>query len=541
MGIFDKLFKADPAPSSPYGLDQAGFARGLGDAQKPVTSVDSNGLGALVGSFAHLNVKVPPKPAPAAPEKSPAPDSPEALLFNYKKQALALAQGMADLRKQDYEQAKAAGLKVDPIDNFRPTMTDYFRACELVGEQNRAEMATNGVEWNPKVYADLSGQRMEGFQINKAHLEAPPQEILQTAMLRALQTKGARVQTSDVLDQIGQIQRSGEKIDTSPEASAKRIAAIKSQSKAGIEALKDTFDLDGDHVIAKFYEAIDRHANFKGTLFSNVNFHPAGTLMRNDENGIAWTAGASFENVTFDGMGANDRVVLEGKQFSNIHVINSNGGKLTIPDNTQVYDLTLAGKFAELHTGRALISGLETKDAMIEAVTSNGTKLAHGKFDGVTIDPNSQLAGSKWTDFAFTNCNFDGVDTKGMILNNVAINDCHGVDLTGAQIGKLAINGTRIENHDQLAALGVAADATTLFINAPSPQLAQAPPTPPNDPLAAAIAAAAKIATITQGGEAVASAQQSTQVASMERKVNPNQVASPGDRFMAPNQGQQQA
>ncbi len=384
-------------------------------------------LGRLFGRSTNDATKVP---APAEPASQLSPEA--QILFDYKSEALALAKASAS----------AQGNK--------PTMTDYFIATQQIGEKYADQMAIQGVKWTPTVIADLSGQRIDGFQINKSDMQ-PSKQTLMAASLRASQSaqeQGRKPTLSDTLAALQQVQQSKEKLPS-------------------IESMKDMMDLDGDHAISSFFAAIDHHADFKGTVFSNVDFHPAGTLMRDGENGVALTEGASFNNVKFDGMGPEDALTLSKGNYQNIHFTNIKGGSIAIADGTMVDGMDIRGAYASLSIGRASLSNLDATGAhIVHLDAAPGAQISQANFEGATIDMASNLQGSTWKNVAFTDANLIDVDMSGAALNNVRFNKTAmaGLDLSGATLNNVIVNGKPIESRSELAALGVTVDDTTKTI-----------------------------------------------------------------------------
>jgi uncharacterized protein YjbI with pentapeptide repeats len=349
-------------------------------------------------------------------------------LFDYKRQALEMA----------HDAAAARG------DGSKPTMTDYFIAAQQLGETQRHEMASKGIKWNPRVIADLSGQSIDGFQINKSDMQ-PRHEVLQMAMLRAASTareNGTKAKMSDVLKEVQRIQINGEKIDGSSEA----VGLM----QKGIESLEDAMDLDGNATIG-FYEAIDQHANFKGTVFSNVSFHPAGTLMRDGENGVALTDGASFSNVVFDGMTPDDTLSLKRGDYVNIQFRDIRGGNIEIADGTQVDGMDIRGAQASLSIGRASVSRLDARGAhLVHLEASPGAEINQATFAGATIDMASSLDGSVWKHVQFSDANLVDVNMAGATLSNVHFTNTSldGLNLAGASLTNVTFQGSDVANVD---------------------------------------------------------------------------------------------
>ena len=350
-------------------------------------------------------------------------------LFDYKREALQLAKTAAE------------------ADGRRATMTDYFIAAVKLGESKSAEMSARGIQWGPQVIADLSGQTLDGFQINKADME-PPRNVQMLASIRArqaAQAQGRQPTLGDTLAALQQIQQSGEQVPS-------------------IDTMKDMMDLDGDHIISSFFAGIDHHAKFEKTIFANVSFHPAGTLMREGENGVALTEGASFTNVTFDGMQASDQVTLAKGDYHDIHFKNIKGGHIAIADGTQVDGLDIRGAHASLHIGRASLTHLDATDAhIIHLDAAPGAHIAQAEFRGATIDMASNLQGSTWKQVNFTDANLAHVDMNGASLSGVSFTNTNlkGLDVSAAQIQDMVVDGKPMTSPLQLAELGMTVDPHT--------------------------------------------------------------------------------
>ena len=67
--------------------------------------------------------------------------------------------------------ALAAATRMAQGENRAPTLKDYIAAAD--GMRNRAEI--EGLRWDARVYADLSGQKLDGFLINQADYKHAPE------------------------------------------------------------------------------------------------------------------------------------------------------------------------------------------------------------------------------------------------------------------------------------------------------------------------------------------------------------------------------
>lgn len=362
------------------------------------------------------------------PRKSlePTVQSQREAIFGYVDEALKMAA----------ESAKARG-----ADKF--TMTDYFIAANKLGEDKKEEMAKQKVEWTPKIIANLSKHRIEHAQINKVEIE-PTQDMRQLAILnaaiKAREEGRDKATLGETLEQLQKIILSGEKV-----SSEKTLEKAKAH---GIESMKDIADLDGDGIFNKFYDAVGAHNNFEGTIFDNVNFHPAGTLMPSGENRIARTDGAIFKNVTFDGLQDGDDVSFVGK-FENVAFVNIKGGTIHIPDGTQVDGINIRGAHAAMEIGKAFINKLDATGAHIIVLNAAPeAEISHSTFDGSTIAMPSKLQRTKWNDVTFRNANLVDVDLSNARLTGVTFDstDIKRTNFRSATLDNVSFKGINIQD-----------------------------------------------------------------------------------------------
>lgn len=415
-----------------------------------------------------------------APAVAPAMtlDAESRMLFDYKTEALSMATEAAA------ERSKATGIE------SMPTMTDYFIAANKLGETKAQEMKERGVDWSPRVFADLSSltdntgkvtaeMHISGFQINKADIE-PLADIKMFATMKAAelaQAEGRKAGLPDMLQALQDIQQAGEK---PPSAES---------MQESIESLKDAMDLDGDHCINDFFSNIDLHANFNNTIFDNgTNFHPAGTLMRNnEENGVALTEGAKFNNVVFDGMGAEDVLTLNKGEYTNITLCNINRGTVQIADNTVVNGINVEGMHANFEIGsNSLVSGMIVDDQtrILNFDMEKGATIAHSDLREALIAPSSNLQGTNWEDVktngsfrdvdmsgsSFKSVTFDGADLKGASFDGASLKNVDfkniasaDLDLSGVKSFEgVTVNGASITDASQMAQFGITPDTSAI-------------------------------------------------------------------------------
>lgn len=81
----------------------------------------------------------------------------------------------------------------------KPTLTDYFIACEVLGEKNASELRAENIAWDRKIYTDLSGLTVQGYLIRQEDI-APPADVRQRAMERAQNVAAHQQRQPTVLD-----------------------------------------------------------------------------------------------------------------------------------------------------------------------------------------------------------------------------------------------------------------------------------------------------------------------------------------------------
>lgn len=333
-----------------------------------------------------------------------------------------------------------------------PTIGDYYIACEQLAANNQEQMQREGIsQWGPQVYANADHVQFDGFLIRKGEIE--PSKAVQKLAMKNLYAKsiqqgnvGQRFSNADYFAAIRQV---NDDLAANPDMAAKLEASLESE-----------FDLDGDEIIGDLYKGIDHQANFKGTAFNNVTFHPAGTLTKYH------TDGASFTDVTFDGMEEDKDFVRLTGCHQNTTFTNIRGGTIEVMDGAEVNRMDISGAHASLVIHNAEVSNLVATDAhVVRLEAGKGARINGAQFDGATIDMASQLAGSSWNDVRFTKANLGHVEMNGATLANVTFEGCSlgNLDLSGATISNLVINGEVITSPEQLKNHGICTnDKTTV-------------------------------------------------------------------------------
>lgn len=369
-------------------------------------------------------------------------------LFEYKKQALHAAR----------EEATQRGDSQTPA---LPTLVDYFIAAIRLGESHANEMQRQGIQWTPRVIADLSGQQIEGFSIQQDALE-PSLSLRTAATLGALESAhqaGRSATLIDMLEALQHLQHTG----TKREASQQMLDLM----QENITNLRDAAGPGGEQALHHFFAEISSHCRFENTRFENVTVSPASSLMRDGHNGAALTENAHFHRVTFDGLHAEDTLTLKRGNYQDISFTHLNGGTIIVADGTEIEGMNLKGAQASLKIGNAKLSKLDATGAHIVTLeASAGAILREANFSGTTIDMASNLNGSIWKSVNFHEANLGHVDLRGAELNEVRFTktDLQGLDLRGAKLINLEIDGQRITKASELEQYGIVSDASTFVI-----------------------------------------------------------------------------
>lgn len=128
-----------------------------------------------------------------------------------------LAQQAADIKALKQEAIARAALDAK-AERRMPTLTDYFIACEELGEQRRDEFAMRGMHWGVRVYADISGLALDGYLIRKDDV-APPAEARAAASQHAKAIAAHQNRQATTLDYLYAMREELEKFNSTKKAS----------------------------------------------------------------------------------------------------------------------------------------------------------------------------------------------------------------------------------------------------------------------------------------------------------------------------------
>lgn len=352
-----------------------------------------------------------------------------------KQDALEQARQAAHDRVAQLEQERGHRLTEKELEQLgmpqKPTLADYYSACADIGEQ----YGFTQEEWNPKVIANLNGQNLNGFKISE------PQ---------------------------------------------KQKAYNLPQEKPVVK--HDYYNLDSDGAINDFYTNV----SFNEANLKNCFVEPATSF--NEELARA----ASLDNVTFNKMGMvdgqPDKFVFGQGEYKDIKLTNVNGGALEF-HGSQVDGLDMQGaKVAAIIIGdpkaqdpnktqHVSINNLNAQDAHVvniqQAPNTKG-EINHADFKNATVDAASNMQGITLRDVKFKHTNLGHVDLSGANLVNVKFKDCDTkhldlqgatlnhvkfkeikkedlkhINMTGARLQDVSINGHAIKSAQDLKDLGI--------------------------------------------------------------------------------------
>lgn len=200
--------------------------------------------------------------------------------------------------------------------------------------------------------------------------------------------------------------------------------------------MTDLMDLDGDAAISDFYTNIE----FTGANLKDTFVDPATSF--NEEIAKA----GKLEGITFNGMENGDRFVFDSGQYTNINLTGVNGGEIVFATGTQVSGITIEGQSAAISVEpSAMIENIEVNDhfRIIKFDMGKGAIIANSDLSNATISMASNLEGSIW--------------------RNVELGEnLDGIDLKGAHITNLRIDGKAITSPEQLIKYGVGVDENTI-------------------------------------------------------------------------------
>ena len=331
-------------------------------------------------------------------------------MFDVKKELLEVARSIAGDRKptlEDYRLASQAFAKdslPDDIIAQNPALAQAVAQNPQLHAQIQS-MAANG-QWNPSIAADLSGQTISGFKINE------PDTGVMTQLL----------------------------------------------------------DLDGDGAVNDFYATM----KFQNTIIEHSEFHPATSF--NHQIADA----AKLDNITFDGMSAKnkenepDSFTFGSGQYSNITMKNVTGGELVFSEGVRVNGLDITGIRASIGMGKnATVENMnvDKNTSILTFQMEPGATIKNSDLREATISMSSTLKGVNLQGVKFSgnlaNVDLSGAKLQNVTLENIGKGQLDGLELNGASIANLKINGQAITNPQQLKAYGIMADNNTRIAASP--------------------------------------------------------------------------
>ena len=320
-----------------YGLDPAAFARGLGNYATDKPSLPSS--------------------AKSGPSRSPE----EQAMFDLKAQLINQARVTAKERGEQFS-----------LEHYRKEC-EKFTTTDKGKELAAATKEHPNGRWNPNIYADLSGQNLDGIRLSN------PKAV---------------------------------KLDASNKPEYELTPAT--------QADYDSFDRDGDGkinnpAVGQFYDEI----RLNGASLREAFVEPATSFNEEvakakDLKGLVFSGMAEGDNFTF-GAGAN---------YQDIRLENVHGGNVTF--NGTVDGITISGKSASITVGdHARISDIKTSDgfSIIHLDVGTGAVISNADLSKSTISMTSHFEPGSSLQNVTLGSNVNGLDLSGVNLRNVAIGD----------------------------------------------------------------------------------------------------------------------
>jgi uncharacterized protein YjbI with pentapeptide repeats len=215
-----------------------------------------------------------------------------------------------------------------------------------------------------------------------------------------------------------------------------QLVDFRGQKLEGMEFRKEHFDFSPGGLEALYNEhdfspgaldEIERGISFNQTEIANSTFIPATTF---EALSVDRGSHVRLENVTFDGMSGDDRLVLgttpDGKPHQNLYFRGINGGTLEIAKDTMVEHVHAEGAVMSIEMGeRSQLTNLHTdsKTHILSFRAEPGARLEKAELRDTTIAPDSNLRGTTWSNVELNGVNIAGVDFSGARFDNVTWNN----------------------------------------------------------------------------------------------------------------------
>ncbi len=325
---------------------------------------------------------------PAAPAKDAPPRNLE-------------AQALFDIKKTLLTQVRAS-----VPEGERPTLEHYRLACEAFTQTPQGQAMAARNEWNPKVFADLSGQDLSGFtisepkkQLSAHHLDlmVPPLEEQQAADRR-------------------------------------------------LESSVDLHDRDGDGKI----NVAAANPFYDNIRFDKADLHGAWVEPATSFNTEIAKA-ENLKDMTFNGMQEGDTFTFRSGVHENARMTNIDGGEIRFDNNSQVNGVSIEGKAAKITVGdHASVDHIDVSNEfrIIELNMGKNSVISNSDLGQSTVSMTSHFEPGATFQNVHLSGNLSGLDFSGLKLNNVTIGD----------------ERTPITQASQLDALGITHDAGTKII-----------------------------------------------------------------------------
>jgi uncharacterized protein YjbI with pentapeptide repeats len=199
---------------------------------------------------------------------------------------------------------------------------------------------------------------------------------------------------------------------------------------------------------------VKNHLTLEDCVLYHPCFHPASTELPNTHN-------ATFHDAEFRELGKDQVVTLDNGRYEGVRFTDIKDGTIVV--DARVDGLDISGVRAELHmSGNSVVNGMsvDKRTDILKLEAAPGATIMHANLGDATISMASSLRETVWQNVQFNGTGLRDVDMTGATLAAVTFEnaDVQDLNLSGAKLTNVIINGELISDPAQLQALGITTD-----------------------------------------------------------------------------------
>ncbi len=269
---------------------------------------------------------------------------------------------MFDLKARLLDQARATASSK----NEQFSLEHYRKASEAFAATEQGQKMVADKQWNPAIYADLSGQNLDGIRLSD------------------------------------------------PKVAVAEPTHLSKPTNADY----DSFDRDGDGkinspAVSSFYDNI----RLDGASLREAFVEPATSF------NVEVATAKDLKGITFSGMNDGDHFTFGANaHYQDVRLENVHGGQITF--NGTVEGVSISGKSASIAIGdHARVSDVQTSDgfSIIHLDMGAGAVVSNADLSKATISMTSHFEAGAVLQNVQLSSNLNGLDLSGVKLFNVAI------------------------------------------------------------------------------------------------------------------------